>query len=121
MMDYDGNNSYEGSFDSGDDGPNVRSSIGGKIDANSLNTESDCSDLSDDEETLYRDDRTERTMRTIKTLRVPEGGVSAGLHLTMGGGSAASAMRITGGTKLRRRGMRLIWRFGILPMPLGLR
>mmetsp|Transcript_11959 Transcript_11959/g.22163 ORF Transcript_11959/g.22163 Transcript_11959/m.22163 type:complete len:951 (-) Transcript_11959:434-3286(-) len=75
MMEYDGNNSYEDSYDSGDGVEGVRS-IGGKIDANSLNTESDCSDLSDDEETLYRDDRTERTMRTIKTLRVPEGEVT---------------------------------------------
>lgn len=45
------------------------------IDAGSV-TESDCSDLSDDEETLFRDDRTERTMRTIKKMSVPHGQVT---------------------------------------------
>mmetsp|Transcript_18579 Transcript_18579/g.44674 ORF Transcript_18579/g.44674 Transcript_18579/m.44674 type:complete len:553 (-) Transcript_18579:51-1709(-) len=50
--------------------------IGGRIDAGSLlATESDCSDLSDDE-THYRDDKTARTMRTVKTLRIPEGEVT---------------------------------------------
>lgn len=85
-MDYHANNdfhdhangyhSYEDSGDSRD--RDVR--IGGKIDAGSLNTESDCSDLSeeleDEESTLYRDDRTQATRRTIKTLKIPEGEVT---------------------------------------------
>lgn len=67
--DYGNNNGYD-SYENEED---IR--IGGRIDASTASSNSDCSDLSDDG-TLYADDRTARTMRTVKTLRVPSGDVT---------------------------------------------